>query len=249
MLKQINMDDIELRLLVGLPVEIESVGYIYSPLVKETISIGQNTYSQYLSLLLVDKEKISSTSKTDDISTFDVILSLYIHDRNFSVGFIKALEFLFRENVSFGYTDSEAFFYLGGIEDKRYITKNNIELIQAVVRVANQVKVADEEEEQYNPADEQARKIIEEMLARRKNKPKPKPTMNLHSIISGLASKSSSINHLNVGDLSIYQLYDNFYRLEVIENYHYTLVGIYTGNVDSKKINFKNIHWTKIIEQ
>lgn len=245
-----NMDDIELKLLMGMPIHIDGVGDIYSPLLNDIIELGFSKYNEFLTCLLVDNSIIkrkTDNEKDETVDTFSVILSLMIHDQSFYEKFKNALELTFREKVSFGHTDEEAFFYVGDLSKQRFITDKNIELIQAIVRIANQVKTQNVEEE-YNPADEQTRKIIEEMLARRKKKPKPKSTMNMHSIISGLASKSNSINHFNIGGLSVYQLYDSFHRLEVIENYHYTMVGIYTGNVDSKKINYNKMHWSKIID-
>ncbi|MFD0587818.1 hypothetical protein ACFQZE_07370 [Paenibacillus sp. GCM10027627] len=245
----IELDDIELKLLTGLPIEIIATGDLYSPLVKDIIELGYSKYNELLSCVLVDKANLVKKVQDDDVSTFTIILSLCVHDPTYEQKFLKAIELMFKEKAQFGHTEDEAFFYFGDITEGRYITSKNIEYIQAMIRLANQVKHQDEEEENYNPADEQTRKVIEEMLARRKNKPKPKPTINLHSIISGLACKSNSINHFNVGQLSLYQLYDSFHRLDVIENYHYTLVGIYSGNVDSKKINFNKIHWTKIIDK
>ncbi|GFN32599.1 hypothetical protein [Paenibacillus xylaniclasticus] len=245
-----DMDNIELRLLIGEPVPLEGVGEIHSPLVKDIVRLGQSTYNEYLSYILVDKDKISvQEDERDTLTTFNVILSLCIHDPHFHRIYFNALKFFFKEEVFLGHNDKEYFFYLGDYSDCRYITKDNIEIMQAIIRIANQVKIKDEKEEQYNPANEEAARIIAEMLERRKKKPKPKPTTNLHSIISGLACKSNNISYFNVGDLTIYQLYDNFHRLEVIENYHYTLVGIYSGNVNGKEINFNKIHWTKIIEQ
>jgi hypothetical protein len=245
-----DMDDIELKLLVGLPIEVENVGNIYSPTVKEIIEFGYSKYNEILSCLLMDKSRLKLESLDEKvITTFTLLASLCFHEEDFRRKFLNGLNFIFKEEVFFGHNDEEIFFYFGDLGEMRYISEKNIEFIQALIRVSNQVKIQDEKEDEYNPADEQARKIIEEMLARRRNKPKPKPTVNLHSIISGLCTKSNGVNHLNVKDLSIYQLYDCFHRLEVVENYHYTLVGIYSGNVDGKQINYNKIHWTKIIEQ
>jgi len=246
------MDDIELKLLLGQPIPIEGLGKIYSPSTDDVAELGYSVYNEYLSRLLVNKDKIQATpEEKEQLTTFKVIISLCVYDEDFREVFVKALEFMFKESVHLGQSDSDVFFYLGNIEDQRFITQDNIELIQVLVRLANQVKVQDEEDEEssYNPADEVAAKIIAEMLERRRNKPKPKPTINFHSIVSGLSNKSNSINYLNIGQLSIYQLYDKFHRQEVMENYHYTLVGIYSGNVDGKKVNYNKIHWTKILNQ
>lgn len=240
------MDEIELKLLVGMPIEIDGCGYLHTPLVKEVIDIGQTKYNELLSVALLNKNKLKSES---DLTTFQIIAYMYLNDENFQKKFSEAIKFFFKEEIHFGYNESEVFFYFGDKDENRWITQNNIEIIQAVLRVSNQVKVDQEDEDEYKPANEHARKLIEEMLERRKNKPKPKPTINLHSIISGLAWKSNNVSIFDIPNLTIYQLYDGFHRLENIDSYHYTLVGIYSGNVDGKKINLNNIHWTKIMNQ
>jgi hypothetical protein len=108
------------------------------------------------------------------------------------------------------------------------------------------------EEEEFRPAGAAVAKFIKEMLEerkkRQKQKPKQKETINLRSIISGLAWKSGSPNLQSILELTNYQLYDGFKRLEKIDNVYYTLLGIYTGNVDVKKINTSELNYAKIIE-
>jgi hypothetical protein len=244
------MDDIELKLLAGMPIEIDGVGEIHSPLVKDVIRIGEDKYNQYLSYLLIDKDKIDIEEEMrSKLSTFAVIVTLCMQDQQFQQIFLSALQFIFNKEAHLGHDDSDVFFYFGDIRENNRITKEDIEIIQAIIRVANHVKIKEENEDEYRPAGEEARKMIEEMLERRRNKPKPKPTINLHSIISGLAWKSNNINIFDISKLSIYQLYDGFHRQESIDSYNYTLVGIYSGNVDGKKVDYNNIHWTKILKK
>ncbi len=102
--------------------------------------------------------------------------------------------------------------------------------------------------EEYNPANEEARKIIEKIKENKKNAPKPKELITLSSMISGLGWKANNINIFNVWDLTVYQLYDGLNRLKIIDDYQFTLSGIYAGTIDSGKINLKDINWMKINE-
>jgi len=67
-------------------------------------------------------------------------------------------------------------------------------------------------------------------------------------MISGLGWKANNINIFDVWDLTVYQLYDGLNRLKIIDDYQFTLSGIYAGTIDSGKINLKDINWMKINE-
>jgi hypothetical protein len=81
------------------------------------------------------------------------------------------------------------------------------------------------------------------MIAKAKKKDEK---INLHSIISAVAWRTVGFNE--VLKLTIYQLYDGFYRLGLIDNYHYTFTGIYTGNIDGSKIKLPDINWANTIK-
>ena len=78
--------------------------------------------------------------------------------------------------------------------------------------------------EPLKPANDRAKlmmaKIEEERL---KNPRKEKQYQDIMSIISGVANKSKTINYFNIWRLSIYQLWDAYYRLGICDNYMYTM--------------------------
>jgi ABC-type multidrug transport system ATPase subunit len=148
----------------------------------------------------------------------------------------------FKDKVS--YSDEYYLFYLGDIHDGRIIYRDNYEEIKAIIRKQNFIQ--EKKKEEYNPANEQARQFIEKLKRLKKERPKTKETVNLHSIISSIAWKSHIGIHA-VWDLTIYQLFDAYYRLDVVDNYDKTLAGIYAGTVDASKINMKELNWSKII--
>ena len=111
--------------------------------------------------------------------------------------------------------------------------------------IANNISM--DEEDEYIAGNERARKFIEQqkkkkaMLAKHK-----KQTINLRSIISGVGWKAQSFEFIS--KLNIYQLYDGYGRLGVIDNYHYTMSGLYAGTVDSKSIKLPELNWANIIQ-
>jgi hypothetical protein len=244
-----NLKDLELKLLAGLPIEIQDVGSLYIPTLKEIISLGESRYNHLVSALLFDK-KDQQNLKDLNGTNFEFLL-FYCHyypNEELSRDFIESLELHFKDKVSI--SEEDGFFYLGDYQERRLIDEDNFEFIRDVVRKANHIRSPEEEEEEgYNPANETAAQFIKELEEKKKKRPKPKETINLHSIISGLAWKPNGINLKEIFDLTIYQIYNGFAATENIDNYHYTMSGIYAGTVDGKKIKPETIHWARVLKQ
>jgi len=237
-----NEDDLKLRLLVGMPIPIEKAGDMYIPSLKKIISVGESNYNQFLSVLLLNKDNIDGLVERDDLTNFHVATYFCYHDLKFKDSFLNALSFFFKSDVCFEYSDTIAYFDLG---NKNRIDESNFNKVQWILGKANYVS----NEKEYKPANSKAREMIDMIRKSKKTRPKPKELMNLHSIISGLAWKSKNLNITNIMDISIYQLYNGFYTIENIDNYHHTLSGLYAGTIDGKSIKFDQIHWAKIIDK
>lgn len=55
-------------------------------------------------------------------------------------------------------------------------------------------------------------------------------------------------NYNNIWDLKIYHLYEGIISLQKTDNYKNTMLGLYTGNVDGKKVNLESISWLSQIK-
>lgn len=240
-----EIDDLDLKLLAGMPVEIEGVGLLHIPTLRQVIDIGYSVYNKYISAIMFDKSNVEGITD-EEICNFDLMFGISVHNENFRDVILESFNFFFKKEAQLYFDNTGAFFYLGEISNR--IDNTNFQSIQEVIMKANHIKT-NKEELEFNPGNEQAKALVEKIMAARKQKPKKKETMNLQSIVSGLAWRSNGINMLNVFDLTIYQLYDGFFRTERIDNYQFTLSGVYAGTVNGKEINFNNIHWTRIIEE
>lgn len=103
---------------------------------------------------------------------------------------------------------------------------------------------------ELNPANEEARKLAEQMEINRKkveakkkaqlrNEKGDEGEIDISDIISAVTAKSNSINKFNVWDLTLYQLYDEYARLELIDNYEVNVQAMMTG---AKDIDLR--HWS-----
>ena len=239
-----NEDDLELCLLAGHQVDV-GIGKLYPLKLRDIVEIGLSKYNEYLGITTLDIDDLDLEEvnlKESEITNFEFILLSCYSQSSFKDKFITALSLFFKELVSVDYEGG--FFYIGEKEEQRIINNDNFKVIQDVLMKQNYVK-KEKKEEDYNPGNERARKFIEKLKKNKRNMPKIKGDITLHSIISGIAWKSNNINILNVWNMTIYQLYDAIQRLELIDNYEGHLQGIFAGTIDPKKLDFKNINWTK----
>ena len=243
-------NDINLKLLSGMPIDINNLGILTPLKLKQIIDLGEQTYNELLSVLLIDKENIDGL-KDEQFSNLELLMVFCHQSHEFRDKTLKALK-LFLNNEFF--VSNEGLFYCRNLISDNYglmvykyiiIDKESFEELQTVLKIANHIEIKKEDE--IIPGNERARKFMEKLRLSKQNIKKPE-TINLHSIISGIAWKSNNINIINIFDLTIYQLYDAYHRLENIDNYHYTLSGLYAGTVDGKNINLSKITWTKIIK-
>lgn len=130
--------------------------------------------------------------------------------------------------------------------DLKIIHRNNFDEIVDVIKLQNYLKKPEEaKEEQY--ADEATRKLMEQMKKnaervdniKKNQKDSDEEPMDLSDIINAISSKSYSINELNVWQLTLYQMYQKYSRLEVIENYDFSVKAMMAG---AEKIDLK--HWS-----
>jgi len=242
----VNNDDLELCLLAGYPIETE-VGKLYPLKLKDIVEIGLTKYNEYLGIATFDINDIDLGDINiveGEISTFEFILVNCHYQSSFKDKFIEALSLFFKESVSLDIENN--IFYIGEKEEEKIINNDNYEYIQDLLMKQNYLKK--EKKEDYNPGNEQAKKFIEKLKKNKRNAPKPKSDVSLHSIVSGIAWKSNNISIFDVWNLTIYQIYDAVQRMDLIDNYEGHLQGIFAGTIDPKKLDFKNINWTKILK-
>ena len=234
------MDD-ELRLLKGSSFFVDGIE-IKPFTIGEIVEIGHEKYQQMMNIFALEIEDVIKDipEELNDITIFDLFLKSGLQE--LFEGFIGAIGLFLRiENINEFGIDEE---FNVVLDKKKIINRENWDSICKIIQMQNCVK---REKEDYNPANEQARKIIEKIKALKRENP-IKESITFPSMISGIANKSNNLNILNIWDLTIYQLYDALNRLNLIDNYQFTLNGIYAGTVNGKEINMKDINWMNIIK-
>lgn len=150
-------------------------------------------------------------------------------------------------------------FYIGkdenGVDviayDKQYLFDSTVyDYITEFVRKINGIS----ETEKIYPEEEWAKQILIEderdRLKRLKKKhergeDEDKNTDRLGNLISSVTwSCNGGITPFNRNKLHVYDLIDGIHRTDKRLHYNNTMIGLYSGCLDKKKINFNELHWS-----
>lgn len=135
-------------------------------------------------------------------------------------------------------------------EDKlMMIHRDNFDDFVEAIKIMNYLKKpASKESREENPADDATKELMEQMkrnnerIAKIKKNEKNDDESNdidISDIISAVTVRSNSINKFNVWDLTLAQLYDEYARLELIDNYDFSIKAMMAG---AGEIDLK--HWS-----
>ncbi len=224
-------------LISGEPLYISGVGHIRSPFLKElkpTSGIGFWKYNLYLNIMLCDKEDavkyaqimgksekiIQTIRENDKLDAFDVFTIIPVLRKLLldSLGFFIVEELSWDDKshkisvVKRG--DSEEDIQLAGYID-RY---NFVEVCHAILQM-NYIKV-EEVQKPQNFASDKTKELWERAQQYLKETGKKKvqdKSMNLGNIVSKFCILSSGYTLLNVYDLTVFQLYDQFFQCSYLK--------------------------------
>lgn len=212
-------------LISGDSIFVSGIGHFRSPLLKElkpTQGIGTWTYNLYIGLMAWDKEEVikfmkittgrrlSKLENNDKLTIFDVI-TLIDEPRKLLQ---NAIAFFVDEEVSW---DAKAHSYI--LRDKEQkevgrINRDNFDDARDMMLQMNYINVG-ESAKPVKHSSKQAQELWEraqQYLKEESAKAPPDKNMNLGNIISKLCAASTSYNLFNIYDLTIFQLYDQFFQ-------------------------------------
>jgi hypothetical protein len=256
--------DTKMRLLAGMPIEVPDVCEIQPYTLKEIAQVGYSVYAQKLNTLTMDVKKILGDRpelRDVELSAFD--LYTHVADEDFREAFESALKFFLREDklvctrhdVDGG---NEISIIVLGVDDineitdemkPRIIHRKNFHYIVEVLKLQNGLSSIGSSDE-YNAQNDKAKRIIEKLKKAKakiqeikSNKGGGGNDLDIVDLISAVASKSNSVNALTVWDMTLYQLYDHFKRLQLINQYDINIMALMNG---AKDIELQ--HWSERLD-
>ena len=213
-------------LICGDPIPIPEVGHIRSPHLYELMpsrGIGFWTYNLYLNLLSWDKEdlinfarssmgkKYSVFSRANGLNAFDIV-TLVDMPRQMM---IEAMSFFMLEDLV--WCDDKRYFSVRDKETQEEIGKISRENFDEVRDMMLQMNYVSSRHVNKAPhfSNEKARALWENAqkhLREAAKNPSSDKRMNLGNIISKLSCVGVGYTLLNIYDLTVFQLYDQFFQ-------------------------------------
>ena len=206
----------QFTLISGAPYSCDGI-LIYPPKLGQIRDIGYAQYQMFLSIFLMTKEDILEMIKIDSSHADEVefnTLQLITLIPEFRESLLRSLNFFLHANVR--YSDEYGYYF----EDtEEIIPLKKIWLIRrAILKFCCVNDESDSEPLRFR--NEKAREIWEKIQKHKAAARKQKrsgtgdKSMDLPNLIGAVCAYSSSYNLLNIWDLTVYQFYDQFARLD-----------------------------------
>lgn len=239
----VNELDLKAKLRMGSDIDVCGITIKNYKLGEIFNDIGITKYLQMTGLIsrspsdFIDKKYLKEISS---VTMFDIFCMSYEMQELFmeTMKFFTGYEWRFVANRAF------VEFQATNTSDKDvHINKENHEHILNTIKemyCLSEVKKESERED----IDDRMKEILAEFEEEENKVNKAKGgKITIFSIIDGVSTKHPSINILNIWNLTMFQLMRNFYSLGKNINEDRVMNGIYSGVIDSKKIDLDKIHW------
>lgn len=237
-----NNEDIDLKILRGSPIDV-GVGKLYPLTIGEISDIGESEYNRCISVTTILQDKLEFEGQK--LTHFETTIVYCAQSPEFNEVFLKALNIFFKEKVHF-YRDG-GIFYLGELEDRRFIDEEKFNHMKTVIKKQNFIK-DDLEEKEFKPANDKAKELIEKMK-QVKSKIKQQNNddgLNIGDIVSIVAAHTPNVSIFSVWDLTVFQLYNLYLRLILKDTYESNFY-LLPHTSDSKSLDLK--HWATKIQK
>lgn len=227
------MDNIETELLFGIPIKYNNFT-IHPFTVQNIIEFGLRDYNLILGLLSMEKEEIEDKFNIFDINLYELVIVIFYNDVPFRDKFLKFFSILLGTKVFF-HTDN--YFLIEDftkIEEADFYEMVNI-LLQQNMLNQNKYQVRTKKEKEYYD-------LVKKAKEKYKNVLQSENDTFLLDIISSVCAKHPSLNLFNIKHLTLYQLYNQFHRLNYIDEYSINIQSMLAG-----ASNIKLEHWSRKI--
>lgn len=235
-------------LLSPAPVQLSGIGGIVSPKLREISAIGYNTYQFYLSVLQMDGKSVLSAIGLQAMPNAEQIqtnlFELLTADSRTADMLREILNFFLKEDVSYS-ENHKAFLVRTGNDVTGMITSENYPQVCEAVCLRNGIRQK-QEADISKAKNKKALEIMNKLQmgrAKKAKQVKSDDNLELGNILSAVANKSQSLNIVNIWDLTVYQLWDCFFRLS--NNNIYNIQSMSVATWGDKDNHFDATAWFK----
>lgn len=202
-------------------------------------------------ILNIRNEYINLDEKSKkNISIYNII----VFDKFLIDSILYTLNFFFEDEITYDF-ERRIFLVFNGITDENNqkiqtgtIYKRNYDDIVNIILQRVNISKKNDEYKNAKVKNKIAEKFLKKMQdGNKKNKPKEDKKMEIGNLISSISAHSKTLNILNIWDLTIFQLYDQFTRIRHDDSYmmNSTSVSVW-GDKENK---FDDTIWFSIINK
>lgn len=248
------------ELLATRPIHLENIGHLRRIKVEEAQNDpAYRFYIAYCTSTVEDYFEQQKQMEFYDSLTIEEkanlnIFDLLISDEGTRFIFQESLDFFFEETVT--WNDSIRMFILTDQDG------NDVGIIHSAIWIelrdliaeTNYIKLDDTSADLSTIQNSRARYIAEKLqkgrrkLASEKSKAK-NPITDFGNVISVIAAYMPGYTHLNIGDLTIYQLYDLYHRFQINESFQVVRTSVAVWGDEKKQFDLserqQNLHASK----
>lgn len=229
--------DLELKFLLAKPIEMGGIGQLYPLTLNKIAQIGIENYNKYMGVLCISKEEIEEMVKVS-VEPFEFIYQNAVYNEEFQQQIINALSLFLHEDINMV---SEGF----SVGDSGLIHVSNFNFFIEILMMQNCIKSKDSNEKYPNDKVKEYMQRIK-ALKEKYQKNYGGGGVDITDIISSVSAKHPSLNLLNVGEMTIYQVYDQYKRLNKIDEYEISLNSLMHG---AAKEDVQLSHWSSKIDE
>lgn len=230
------------------PLEIENVAHIKSPTLREIWhpTITYKKYNIYISLMLLDSESFCSKIDNDfskSLEQSSSIFDIIAQSKELQMQYSEALSFFLTEDVIW-HSDKEIFVTYKKDNDGNpvpygILNKSIWTDICDIILQRNGIN-NHQSEAPLKFKGELAREVWELTHPKKKDE-KENKNIALSNLISAVAAKDESLNMVNIWDLTVFNLYDQFKRHH--SNTFYDIAAMSVAAWGDEKNNFDSCGW------
>lgn len=233
----------KMKLFAGDPLPIEDLCLVYPPTLCDIKDIGYDTFSKYL-LTLTLSDKVNS--KGEILPAFILLYGLACQNTEDRKVILDAFKFFLREEVTL--LPGMECFLIGDIKSQRLLTQDAFAILQEILLVTHHMK----EPVSHIAGNEHAQSIRDKIergqkkVAEIKRKQDQDNIIDLATIVSSFLAKNNTITYSELWKLPYYAFYDQFIRMQYIEEYEMNTRSALAG-AKIPKSKFKS--WIRAIEK
>lgn len=239
-----------LQILSGGDIQLECGLRLSHPKLEDIKDVGEDVYNSFITTFCADPYDLMiflykyeiNYEDLNEFDLFNLLFSSFYYSEDTSFRYLVGKFFKLRgilRKTEFG----NSFQYVDIITNKSIITPSNFHEIKLILReITGYVKKPEETFVNKTTKEMYILDIIETAEMDDKNGVRDENSITLADLVGGVVL-STAYKYSEVWDLYLYQFHSCTRMLLRREEYSHIMVGIYSGNIDAKKISKDKIFW------